>query len=78
MGSVLFHATLKYEMQIIDEMPMYTMASFTCVVLYARDNYDFKNNTFYIYGRIYQFTVGVLLTIIFLFTEQSHILHLIG
>ena len=72
-GSTLFHGTLKYETQIIDEIPMYLMAGYGSVVFYSRN--DDKINQF---GTYYQFTASILMGIIFLFTEESNILHLIG
>eukprot|EP01084_Bolivina_argentea_P282071 482751_1 len=41
-GSTLFHATLLYKAQLFDEMPMMWIISYTCVILYTRDDYKHK------------------------------------
>eukprot|EP01084_Bolivina_argentea_P138148 243286_1 len=41
-GSTLFHSTLLYKTQLVDELPMYYLVSYASVILFTR--YDFKIN----------------------------------
>jgi dihydroceramidase len=37
LGSVLFHATLQYKMQLLNELPIYYLTLVSCWMLYERD-----------------------------------------
>lgn len=55
-GSMLYHATLKYSMQLLDEIPMFYLASYACVILYFRniDNITGQDDSHIIENKIHK------------------------
>ena len=79
-GTVLFHCTLQYSHQLIDELPIYYLASNGALILYFRSTGggEPKNDFLQLISRIIIVTLCVVLTFILLITTREYWLHNIG
>ena len=80
-GSALFHATLLYEMQLMDEIPMFWFISFTAVLIYTREEYQTKQQSIKDSKmKLYRITALVtgITSVVLLTTAKQSVLHLCG
>ena len=64
-GSTLFHATLLYEAQLLDELPMHWLVSYASILLYTRNDWKVKvqrTSYFYTICTVFEAALVVILT----------------
>jgi dihydroceramidase len=79
-GTVLFHCTLQYTHQLIDELPIYYLVSNGALILYFRNTGggEPRNDLLQNISRIIIVTLCIVLTFILLTTTRENSIHNIG